>query len=252
MERPDSDTTVALDDIGLDIEAEPTKKAIAHLDVLGMGVHDTAAVQREFSVDVPQGTDFFVEANPRIGHTLGGVFRACSMGQPKYDSRFVQYIAERVRDLLQRYDRVHLTGHSYGGMTVCLVVAMLEPAERERVHAATFGSIYVPRDLPGVTHYMFRGDIALRCNGLKAPEGMQVMKRVGDVMWVDPYQLYSGMKRKNEWQIHNLYGDILAVTLSTKNVALFPEQRGGAGAASWVVNAALMAVTVAAAFWQTT
>lgn len=75
---------------------------------------------------------------------------------------FVSRVHRLVKQLLQRYSKVYLLGHSFGGGVVTKVAASLRSS---RVKAATFGSVYT-RNVPGITHYMRTDDIVRRYNFL--------------------------------------------------------------------------------------
>lgn len=168
-------------------------RAVVLVSGLGCGRSSSSEVQRETMHGLPlyhvcNRSEAAVVSRLVLGKLAP--FRTPMVG-------FVSRVHRLVKRLLQKYAKVYLLGHSFGGGVVTKVAAALRSP---RVKAATFGSVYT-RNVPGITHYMRTDDIVRRYNFLSP-------SRHKYIRWIPGSGPLS-------WSAHNSYHDHMVKFVSS-------------------------------------
>lgn len=109
-----------------------------------------------------------------MARTFFAVANQCVMRRPKVRHWYVRDRARVIEDALAQDRCVILTGHSYGGYVVCMIVRDLlsRGVDIQNLRALTVGSLYVPKpeEVQGayLNHVLAVGDIVTRCNGYRS------------------------------------------------------------------------------------
>lgn len=160
------------------------------------------------------GMQVIAMCNPKLGNTISTILKSVCYIIPNLKSKFVQEVCEKVEYFLRQKIRVYLIGHSYGGCVVARVAELFclnKFITNPDLIILTFGSIYIPEQKKvnglNVSHYMFRDDVALKCNKLVYEKDQR-----SDVKWLRPINYATPVKRKfslfgteTEWEYHNSY-----------------------------------------------
>lgn len=167
-----------------------------------------------------------VYCNQSLLKTLYDVSKTCIYFIPSKKNKFVQYVLNEVKILLDQGYNVFLMGHSYGGSVASRIAEIVckDPQNTtymNRLTIITLGSIYVPRPEKtqgvNIKHYMFENDVALKCNKL----GIKNSKE-SHVIWLQQRDFVSPSKKKKsifgtkeEWKAHNSYNFVRQIIFNT-------------------------------------
>lgn len=148
--------------------------------------------------------------NTNLKSTILGIAKTVCYMAPSLSDKFVLEVYDTVKKYRNLNYKVLLIGHSYGGAIVSRVAEKYEKHPDPGVHMKTLGSIYIykPKHV-NLKHYMFYGDVALKCNKLKkdAP-GINWMRPMN--YKTPPKKQFSLFGTQEEWTIHNEYKSILS------------------------------------------
>ncbi len=150
--------------------------------------------------------------NKSLANTVFTIGKTVCAIPPSTKSKFVAETYQVTKDLLAKDYDVILVGHSYGGSVVSRVAEILKSPE-SKLHMFTLGSIYVPEPsqtpYANITHIMFKGDVAMKCNKLK-PEKHKFVKWIRRRGYTSPQKMKKSIfGSKEAWSIHNSYETVI-------------------------------------------
>jgi hypothetical protein len=146
--------------------------------------------------------------NQSLKNTLFQIAKTVCYLKPSLKNVFVQEVYTLVKKYIVEDYNVYLIGSSYGGSVVSRVAELFDTTDSNKLIITTFGSIYIPDKIlnMNIIHYMYRNDVALKCNKL------DYHKDRSDVKWLRPNDYKTPVKPKfsffgtdEEWQSHNNY-----------------------------------------------
>lgn len=162
--------------------------------------------------------DVFLECNKSTAKMLKNIAKTVCAIRPSSKDSFVDSIYRKILRYRNTSTRILLLGSSYGGSVAGRVASLFndDPVMAPRLSVATFGSIHIPKpdrvSRISLVNFMFPGDVALKCNGLKTPARVPSYDAVQKIIWLPvPGQLTKG------WDIHTAYSSIIDRVVQTKN-----------------------------------
>lgn len=168
----------------------------------------------KFYTKLPKSNIHF-ECNQSMSDTIVGIAKTYCMIKPTLQNPFVQQVYARVVEHMSKGEKVFLLGHSYGGAVVSVIVEALNSRPTiGKLHAATFGSIYVAPSSNtsniDIVHYMKLGDVALKCNRLIPPKFTteSYLDKATNIVWLysdimlNKFKLFGS---KENWDNHRSY-----------------------------------------------
>lgn len=135
------------------------------------------------------------------------------------DMKITQFVIDRAADVSQELAKgrhILLLGHSYGGSVAVRVAQLLSMHPyANRVHLATFGSIYIRKvaNIVNQVHYVWIGDVVTKLLYLKEPKE-PMWDPEHNVLWMKHPVIKPNSKIKravaffgteNEWKLHGDY-----------------------------------------------
>jgi len=178
---------------------------------------------------------------------------------PLVNSKFVLSFTNSIIENVDKYEKIFVFGHSFGGAIVNRVAEelhkniSLSEGNKSKIIMATFGSIYLPKDLGlvsqssiNIINYLAVGDVASICNRIKTTADMvnpdseetrflipldkriptmafkQEKKIIFCCFYEDGLPNCSDIKKgwvfgsKDEWQVHMNYDELHNYLLSYK------------------------------------
>ena len=218
---------------------ESQDRSAAIIMVLGLGCHEMDDGDKELYADqFKKGSvaTVAIECNKSVVNSVKDVLKtACSLA-PSRKEKQVQHVIKLLNNLLwpdrnggQQNRHVYILGHSYGGSVVSRVAQIISDDSariyrfaKRRIHAATFGSIYIPSPVTtagvDIVHYMFQNDVATKCNKQAMPERVAGFDERSGIVWL-PSPFNNLLKRfdikglvfgtKSQWVLHNMYHGVI-------------------------------------------
>lgn len=143
-----------------------------------------------------------VMCNKSLYKTVRNIGGTVCDAPPSKTNPFVIQVFRKVIEYMNNGYYINLVGYSYGGAVVSRVAQMIP--NNGQIKILTAGSIYAP-NIPGVTHLMFKNDVALRCNGLNPIKDRYIRWLVHSNFEKYKPKRYKLFGSKKEWEIHTDY-----------------------------------------------